>query len=154
MKKLLLIIFGICIISACYKKNNSKNALEKVLFSFENHLIKQHILEDNKGISYIQLLQEIVKKNDVNYQYNYSFIDTLENTKNIDIENYLKRQKTFIFDKATAYEKLMSSNTEEMDLHPVLVAEKFLSTTKATDFENLYFKLQFLLFFDLANINP
>jgi len=46
----------------------------------------------------------------------------------------------------------MSSNTEEMDLQPGLVAEKIVSITTATDFENNYFKLQFLLFFDLANI--
>jgi hypothetical protein len=154
MKKVFLIIFGICIISACHKKNNSENALEKVLFSFENHLIKQHVLEDNKGISYVKLLKEIVLKNDVNYQYNYSFIDTLENTKNIDITRYLKLQKKLTFNKAIAYENLMASNTKEMDLHPALVAKKILSITKATDFESNYFKLRFLLFFDLANINP
>jgi len=56
-------------------------------------------------------------------------------------------------EKVIAYEKLMNSNTEEMDLHPALVAEKFLSITKAKDFENTYFKLQFLLFFDLATID-
>jgi len=154
MKKLLLIIFGICIISACHKKDNSENALEKVLISFENHLIEQHVLDDNKGINYVKLLKEIALKNDVNYQYNYSFIDTLENTKSIDITRYLKLHKELIFDKAIAYEKEMSNNTKEMDLHPALVAKKILSITRATDFENNYFKLQFLLFFDLANINP
>lgn len=154
MKKLLLIVFGILFISSCSKKNNSVNSLERVLFSFENQLIKQCILENSKGVSYIKLLQEIALKNNVNYQYNYSFIDTLENTKNIDIITYLKHQKALILDKATAYEKLMSSNTEKMDLHPEILAKKFLSITKASDFENNYFKLQFLLFFDLANIDP
>ncbi len=59
-----------------------------------------------------------------------------------------------VLDKTIAYENLMASNTEEMDLHPALVAKKILSITKAKDFEYNYFKLQFLLFIDLANINP
>ncbi len=153
MKNALLIVFGILIFISCLRKNDSEKPLEKVLFAFEKELIKQQVLESNKGISYVKLLQEIVRKNDVNYNYKYSFIDSLEHTKNIDITTYLKHQKALVLDKAMAYEKLMSSNTEEMDLHPGMVAEKILSITTTKDFENNYFKLQFLLFFDLANIN-
>ena len=153
MKKILLIVFGILLFISCLRKNNSEKPLEKVLFAFENHLIKQQVLENKKGISYIKLLQEIVRKNDVNYHYKYSFIDSLENLKNIDITTYLRHPKELVLDKAITYEKLMASNTEEMDLHPAMVAEKILSITKAKDFENTYFKLQFLLFFDLANID-
>jgi len=153
MKKTLFIVLGIFIMVSCIKKNTPKDALEKVLFAFENHLIKQQILESNNGMSYVKLLEEIIRKNDVNYHYKYSFIDTLENTKSIDITKYLKGQTKLVFDKANTYKKLMSSNTEEMDLHPGKIAEKFLSIIKATDFENTYFKLQFLLFFDLANID-
>jgi len=153
MKKLVLIVFGIFIIVSCVKKNNPENTLENVLFAFEKHLIKQHVLESSKGASYEKLLQEIVRKNNVNYSYKYAFIDTLEHSKSIDISTYLKNQKALVLEKAMAYEKLMSSNTEEMDLQPGLVAEKIVSITTATDFENNYFKLQFLLFFDLANID-
>ena len=154
MKKRLLITFGILVSMSCVEKQHPENSIEKILFAFESHLIKQGVLEDKKGISYIKLLQEITLKNDVNYHYRFSFIDTLENTKNISITNYLKHQKTLIFNKAKAYETLMSSNTEEMDLHPAMITEKILSITKARDFENNYFKLQFLLFLDLANIHP
>lgn len=153
MKKLFLIILAILFFISCFRKNNSDNSPKKVLFAFEKELIKQQVLENNKGISYVKLLKEISHKNDINYNYNYSFIDSLEILKNIDITTYLRHQKELIFDRAMAYEKLMSNNTEEMDLHPGMVAKKFLSITKAKDFENAYFKLQFLLFFDLANIH-
>lgn len=149
MKKLLCIVFGISITISCVKYS-SEDALEKILFAFENHLIKQRVLENNQGISYIKLLQEISEKNDVNYRYTYSFIDSIENRKKIDITRYLN---DLGLDNAYDFEKLMHSNTEEMDLHPGMVAKKFLSITKASDFENTYFKLQFLLFFDLANIS-
>ena len=154
MKKQLLITFGILVSLSCVENQRTENPIEKVLFAFENHLIKHGVLEDKKGSSYIKLLQDITIKNDINYHYRFSFIDTLENTKNISITNYLKHQKTLIFNKAKAYETLMSSNTEEMDLHPAMITKRILSITKARDFENNYFKLQFLLFFDLANIYP
>lgn len=91
--------------------------LKKELFDFENHLIEIGILKDNSGNSYYQIYKHIEKEGDINFSFNYSFLDTIrlhsDSTGITDIQT----------DCTKNFEKIMSSNEyKKSKLHVLKLA--------------------------------
>ncbi|MEW7281203.1 hypothetical protein ABW636_21620 [Aquimarina sp. 2201CG1-2-11] len=59
--------------------------IKQEIQEFENYLIEKKVLNDGSGKSYIELFQKIKEDDDINFDYRYSFSDSIQKIEISDI---------------------------------------------------------------------
>lgn len=135
--------------------------LEKELRNYEDYLIENRVLVNSTGQSYYNLYQKMLTEGEINFDLNYSWIDTLKmhsNTSDIpailpdcldlidgeDIANLYKNSKFYMLDSAIhSFEMKSSINVND-------IVGAFCETLTPIDLEHNYYKM--ISLFGLASI--
>ena len=175
MKKQFLTIFFTSIIAFTYSQNerievqlqnctykqieNNGKELKNEIKEFENYLIKKKILIDSTGKSYIDLFRKIEKENDVEFDYNYSFTDSIQKIVvqdvykqmncQVDLINSENYQNTKVYKLQIVIDSIKISG----DIVPSKVAGAILSVLEEKDFELEYYKIKTFVLLDATNTN-
>lgn len=133
-------------------ENNGKE-LKSEIKEFENYLIEKKILIDSTGKSYINLFKKIEKENDVEFDYNYSFTDSIQKIiiedvyKQMDCQVDLINSDNYPNTKVYKLQTVIDSIKTNGDIMPSIIANGILSVLDEKDFELEYYKIKKLLFF-------
>ncbi len=173
MKKLLLSMFCIFSLSIVFSQNerieiklqnctyeqipNNGKELKDEIYEFENYLIKKNILSDGAGKSYIHLFKQIEKENDVQFDYNYSFTDSIQKIiisdiyKQMDCQVELINSESYLNTKVHKLISVMDSIKISGDMMPANIASGILSVLDEKDFELEYYKIKTFVLLDATN---
>lgn len=145
-----------CIYESFYNKGVD---LKSELRKFENHLIKEKIIENNSGESYFKVFKIISLAGDYNFTSNYNLLDTLNNkidknflSENInqncnEIMSNLQNNSKFKKSKLYLLQKSLDSLKNQPDINTSIVAKKIIKILNAKDFNHDYYKTKALLVF-------
>ncbi|PWK16872.1 hypothetical protein, partial [Xanthomarina spongicola] len=173
MKKQLLSILFISLISFAYSQkerievqlqnctyeqieNNGKE-LKSEIKEFENYLIKKKILIDSTGKSYINLFRKIERENDIEFDYNYSFTDSIQKIiiqdvyEQMDCQVDLINSENYPNTKVYKLQAVIDSIKTAGDIMPSNIASGVLSVLEEKDFELEYYKIKTFVLLDATN---
>ncbi|MBO0324387.1 hypothetical protein J0X14_18915 [Muricauda sp. CAU 1633] len=173
MKKQLLIIIFISSVTFAFSQNerieiqlqnctyeqieDNGKELKNEIKEFENYLIKKKILIDSTGKSYINLFKKIEKENDVEFDYNYSFTDSIQEIiiqdvyKQMDCQVDLINSDNYLNTKVYKLQTVIDSIKTYGDIMPSNIASGILSVLDEKDFELEYYKIKTFVLLDATN---
>lgn len=137
-------------------EDNGKE-LKSEIKEFENYLIKKKILIDSTGKSYINLFKKIEKENDVEFDYNYSFTDSIQKIiiqdvyKQMDCQIDLINSDNYQNTKVYKLQTVIDSIKTYGDIMPSNIASGILSVLDEKDFELEYYKIKTFVLLDATN---
>lgn len=132
-----------------YEDNGTK--FKKALIEFEQLLINENILNDNRGNSYVAIFEKIVKENDFNYNPSKSFLDKIIDIGMPQSESFTKCQSELEeseFLKSNELQKVFDSLKESDNFSASSVASGILSVLNDKDFELDYYKMSVFFLLD------
>ncbi len=144
----------------CMVKTSSELGvdLKKELSDFEEHLIEVGVLADNSGESYYKIYEIIKETGDINFEFQYSLIDSIKahiDKDSIEVIEIIgdclslaeKTQKSKKFKRSKVYQLKvgMDSIVYSEKVNPSEIASMILSVLSPKDFEHDYYKMTVLL---------
>lgn len=170
MRKLHILIFFIATLCSCSRQDYPIETrqfeclagtyaglgvdLRQELSKFEEHLINAGVLSDKSGESYYEIYKKIEISGDVNFTFQYSFIDSIkshcDNYEDINadcIKQAEKLKKTRKYKKSKIYqlEVAMDSILVTDNITVSNVASVILRILSPEDFENDYYRMSAIL---------
>lgn len=130
--------------------------LKHELLAFEKHLIEMGVLADESGESYRHIYEEIEKTGDINFKFQYSFLDSIKNQLDTiefieinancnkteeKLEKTKKYKKSKIYQLKVAMDSIQSSGNIDISF----IAAVILKVLDSEDFEHDYYKMTALL---------
>lgn len=139
-------------IMECFYESTGSNAnvFKKLILEYEQLLISEKILKNDKGESYRDIYKVIAKGDDLTIAPSKFFSKEFRR-RNFEINDELRREcKNQLFKDSTlyvfnVYNRVSQINTkaiEEHNLSPSWVANKVLETLSDDDFELIFYKLR------------
>lgn len=131
----------------CFFKSNNRNDISNALNKVENVLIKNKILENNSGQSFVNVFTKL--SNDINLETdNQQLIIDINSLKNIPTNlycrdsNFISNQDSAIYKNSKYFElhKELENVKIKGDIVPKSLATAILKVLDSTDFENKYYK--------------
>lgn len=134
-------------------------SIKREINEFEIFLIDKNILEDSSGKSYIEIYRKIIEIDDISFDFNYSFKDSIQNSqafnmdKIIDCQTKLLNSSKFNNSKPYKLKIVLDSLNESGNISPSIVSKGILSVLDKEDFELEYYKFKALIMLDVTNSN-
>ncbi len=134
-------------------------SIKKEINKFEKFLIDKNILGDRSGKSYIEIYRKIIEIDDINFDINYSFRDSIQKLqtfnmdKIIDCQTNLLNSSKFYNSKPFKLKTVLDSISEWGNISPSIISKGILSVLDKEDFELEYYKFKALVMLDVTNSN-
>lgn len=173
MKKLILIIFFTFSLTISFSQSerieiklqnctyeqipDNGKELKDEIKEFEAYLVKKKILDDNTGKSYINLYKKIEKENEVQFDYNYSFTDSIQKIIITDVHKQMNCQVDLINSedytntKVYKLQVVIDSIKIAGAINPSNIAGGVLSVLDEKDFKLDYYKIKTFVLLDATN---